>query len=130
MFRTFVLGLALATSSFGMCHADTISGREIYVIDGDTIDYRDTRYRLVGLDTPETYRHQCDYELALGNTATTRLRSLVTGGQIVDLRVQPGLDRYGRSLARLYVGGTDIADTLVSEGRARRYNGGRRQPWC
>ena len=55
--------------------AETISPASIYVIDGDTIDVDGNRFRLVGLDTPETYSAQCDYELALDRAAT-----VVNGG--------------------------------------------------
>lgn len=110
--------------------AEQISARSIYVIDGDTIDINGARYRLVGFDTPETYRPQCDYEKALGNQATARLKQLISGIAIIDLAVQPGRDRYGRGLARLFVGGRDVGTTLINEGLARAYSGGRRASWC
>ena len=117
--------------------AETISPASIYVIDGDTIDVDgDTidvdgnRFRLVGLDTPETYRAQCDYELALGRVAIARLVELVGSGSHLDLAFLPGRDKYGRGLARLFVGGRNIAEILTSEGLARAYEGGRRQSWC
>ena len=110
--------------------AELVSASLIYVIDGDTIDAKGDRFRLVGFDTPETYRPQCDYELALGRAATSRLRNLLEDAQRVDLVVLPGRDRYDRGLARLIVQQVDVADTLVSEGLARRYNGGKRSGWC
>lgn len=110
--------------------AEPINPRSVYVIDGDTIDLDGERFRLVGFDTPETYSPQCDYELALGNEATRRLRELVASGELLDLIVLPGRDRYDRGLARLYVGRADVADILISDGLAREYGGGRRQGWC
>ena len=110
--------------------AETIGAASIYVIDGDTIDVDGNRFRLVGLDTPETYRAQCDYELALGRAATARLVELVGSGRHLDLAVLPGRDKYGRGLARLFVGGRNIAEILTSEGLALAYEGGRRQSWC
>jgi endonuclease YncB( thermonuclease family) len=124
------LALALAGIAALPVAAETIAARDVYVIDGDTIDVGLDRFRLVGLDTPETYRARCDYELALGQAATARLRELIASGQLLDLVVLPGRDRYGRGLARLYVGRRDIADVLISEGLARPYEGGRRQEWC
>ena len=85
---------------------------------------------LVGFDTPETYDPECDYELALGNAATKRVRDLVASGQLLDLVILPGLDKYDRGLARFYVGGKNLADILTAEGLARAYQGGRRQSWC
>ena len=84
----------------------------------------------MGLDTPETYRAQCDYELALGRAATARLVELVGSGSHLDLAVLPGRDKYGRGLARLFAGGRNIAEILTSEGLARAYEGGRRLSWC
>ena len=110
--------------------AEQISARSIYVIDGDTIDIDGARYRLVGFDTPETYRPQCDYEKALGNQATAQLKQLINSIAIIDLAVQPGRDKYGRGLARLFVNGRDVGTTLINEGLARPYNGGRRSSWC
>lgn len=110
--------------------AETIQASAIYVIDGDTIDVSGQRFRLVGFDTPETYHAQCDYELALGQAATRRVRELVASGGIVEIAVLPGQDRYGRGLARLFVGGVDVGMILMSEGFARQYDGGRREGWC
>lgn len=110
--------------------AEQVSAKSIYVIDGDTIDINGQRYRLVGFDTPETYRPQCDYEKALGNQATARLKQLIGGVAILDFAVQPGRDKYGRGLARLFVNSLDVGATLINEGLARAYNGGRRSSWC
>ena len=120
-------GAALCSLIGTAAVAETISSASIYVIDGDTIDVDGARFRLVGLDTPETYRARCDYELALGRAATARL---VGSGSHLDLAVLPGRDKYGRGLARLFVGGRNIAEILTSEGLARAYEGGRRQSWC
>lgn len=38
-------------------------------------------------------------------------------------------DPYGRKLRLVYVDGKGVGDTLVGEGLARYYRGGRR-PWC
>lgn len=110
--------------------AELVPAFSIYVIDGDTIDVQGDRFRLVGFDTPETYRPKCAFELALGRAATSRLRNLLDGVQWVDVVVLPGRDKYDRGLARLIVQQVDVADTLVSERLARRYDGGRRQGWC
>jgi endonuclease YncB( thermonuclease family) len=110
--------------------AEPINPRSIYVIDGDTIDISGERFRLVGFDTPETYRPQCASEKALGDQATALLKQLINSLSVTELVVQPGRDRYGRGLARLFVGGTDVGSILVNEGLARPYNGGRRAGWC
>lgn len=122
-----VVAIAITT---GSVKSEMILPSAIYVVDGDTVRFAGDNWRLVGLDTPETYRPQCDYELALGRAATARLRQLVVSGLGVNLVALPGRDRYDRGLARLYIGGDNIADILTSEGLARRYDGGKRQGWC
>ena len=124
-----ILGFAIAGAG-GPAAAEAISARSVYVIDGDTIDLAGQRYRLVGFDTPETYNVRCDYELALGQAATVRLRELVGSGQRLELAVLPGRDRYNRGLARLFVGRREVGDVLIAKGLARAYGGGCRDSWC
>lgn len=126
--------LAIFVSLFFLSHeavASPIDGRDIYVIDGDTIRVGGTTYRLVGFDTPETWRPQCDYERAAGEAATNQLKAYI-GQQPVTLElvVLPGLDRYERHLARFFVDGMDVADLMINAGLARLYDGGRRTSWC
>ncbi len=103
-----------------------------HVYDGDTVELicggRRERARIVGLDTPETRDAVCAEEAALGARATDRLRKLVQGAQpgITDL----GHDKYQRRLIRLRLNGTDVAETLIAEGLAVAYDGGRRIDWC
>lgn len=107
-------------------------GREIRyrVVDGDTIHtYDGTKYRLLGYDTPETYRAQCAEELALGQQATQRLKELLSLGH-AHLTENGETDHYGRTLAWLTVDGQDVGGILISEGLARPYHGGRRGSWC
>ena len=103
-----------------------------YVYDGDTVevvcDGQSLTARLVGFDTPETKEPGCAAEAALGARATERLRALVTTWPVKMDSV--GYDRYGRLLARLDVGGQDVADLLVDEGLAVHYDGGARVSWC
>jgi micrococcal nuclease len=40
-----------------------------------------------------------------------------------------GKDRFGRTLATVYAGGTDVGAALVYEGLARWWEG-RRESWC
>ena len=106
----------------------------VRVVDGDTVDLAcpDTgreRARLIGYDTPETYRPGCSAEARLGAAATYRLRSLVAGAGQIETR-RAAYDRYGRRLVQLRIDGRDIATSLVSEGLAVPYAGGRRIDWC
>lgn len=128
-YRALQAGLALALITM-QADAETVDPAAVYVVDGDTIRMDGNSWRLVGLDTPETYEPHCAFELALGQAATARLRALMTSGRVVEVIRLPGRDRFDRGLARLYVGGENIADILIREGLARAYDGGRRQSWC
>ena len=110
--------------------AETIRSDTIYMIDGDTAEIGGKRYRLVGYDTPETYQAKCDFERAWGNQAAARARQLMTEAEAVELIVLPGVDRYGRGLARMFIGNQDIGDILIAENLARPYDGGQRAGWC
>lgn len=122
-------GLLVANHHLGQT-TKVLRASEIVAVDGDTIDHGDDRYRLVGFDTPETYRPQCEAEKALGLKAKARLAELIdTAGQI-KLVIQPGLDVHDRYLAVGRVAGQDVETILISEGLARPYSGGKRQSWC
>jgi endonuclease YncB( thermonuclease family) len=68
-------------------------------------------------------------ELALGEQAAERLRALVNSGVVTLSSIDRDRDVYGRLLRNVAVDGRDVGETLVSEGLARDYAGGRR-PWC
>ena len=79
------------------------------VVDGDTIraPYGVT-YRLLGFDTPETFRAKCEAELQLGLAAKTRLEALMASGEVKVLE-SGKLDRYRRTLAHHTVNGKTLA---------------------
>lgn len=101
----------------------------ISVYDGDTIRLGQERIRIVGLDTPELgHRAECEFEAVAAEQAKQALIAEIARGN-VELHRQ-GTDRYGRTLARVTVDGRDVADTLIAQGLARPYAGGRRESWC
>ncbi len=120
-------GIYSVLSNAGTRHVATGG---VVVIDGDTLAIGDERYRLLGFDTPETFNAQCDDELALGQKATRRLKALIGQGDTLVLEVSLKRDRYQRKLARALIADQDVADIMISEGLARAYGGGKRQPWC
>nr|WP_254429876.1 thermonuclease family protein [Ruegeria atlantica] len=107
-----------------------VSATGVLVVDGDTIDHAGDRYRLVGFDTPETYRPQCDAEKALGLKATKRPAELIQTAGHINLEIERDVDKHGRFLAVGRVDGRDVGATLISEGLARKYWGGKRLSWC
>lgn len=109
------------------------SESRIVAVDGDTIYVGDEAIRIVGLDAPETYQARCESERQRGHRATEHLRYLLDAGHIAIRR--QGRDRYGRTLARVYVDGHDVARLMIAAGHAVPYHchGGRcprRIDWC
>lgn len=131
LFSAALVGVMLADQRFGQRKTTiNLPASAVYAVDGDTIDHGDDRYRLVGFDTPETYRAQCEAEKAMGLKAKERLTEIIqTAGQ-VELEVQEELDEHDRFLAVGRAGGQEVGAILISEGLARPYRGGKRQPWC
>ncbi len=100
----------------------------IRVIDGDTLTLGAERVRIANIDAPETGgKARCLAERRLADIATQTLRSLTASGK-VELR-REGRDRYGRTLARVSVGGVDVGEELIRRGVAVRWTG-RRADWC
>ena len=107
----------------------------IRIVDGDTVEVLlretgdSTNVRLVGYDTPETFRPGCAAERALGEEAKLVLgRALEAAGE-VDLDTQ-GTDKYRRLLGEITLDGAPLAQVMVQAGVAVPYDGGRRINWC
>ncbi len=122
--------LTQTTSRAEQSAMDSVIPSQLTVVDGDTVRLAGQAIRLIGFDTPETYRAECASERRLGDAATDRLRDLLARATSAQLAYLPRRDQYGRELARLMVNGRDVADIMVGEGLARRYTGGHRQSWC
>ena len=114
--------------------AETYERPHVGIVDGDTFALGSERIRILDIDTPETHSPRCDRELMAGLKAKERLASLLRSGSLTVERA--GQDRYGRTLARVSVGGWDVGATLISEGYALSYQPGaaarnaRMRTWC
>jgi endonuclease YncB( thermonuclease family) len=115
-----------AQRSFGLCHT---GGGTNCVVDGDTIWLDGQNIRIADIDAPETHEPRCAEEQALGDRATGRLHELVNSGTVTLTPIDRDADGYGRKLRIVNVDGTSVGATLVGEGLARWYAGGRRS-WC
>ena len=105
------------------------SAERWYAIDGDTIVAPDkTKVRVLGVDTPELHPCRCEYECRLGNLAKRRTQRALDEGPVLISPFRP--DRYGRMLARVFIGGRDLSLILIEEGLGRPYQGEQRQSWC
>ncbi len=92
------------------------------VIDGDTfvIDYNGTEktIRLIGVDTPESVHPDSSKNTEAGIAAAEFTKARLTGARVeIELDVQE-TDRYGRTLAYVYVNGEMFNETLLKAGYA------------
>jgi micrococcal nuclease len=117
-----VLGF-LATDVFASASgAFTYTGRVVHVVDGDTLDVQvpgkgKVRVRVIGIDTPE--RGVCYFA-----QSTQRANALANGKEVVlhGDRTQATLDRYGRLLAYVDIGGkVDLGLQLIEGGFGKVY---------
>ncbi|KFG90712.1 Nuclease [Sphingobium herbicidovorans NBRC 16415] len=89
----------------------------ITVVDGDTLRINGERIRLLGIDAPEI--HGCRQgRVCVPSDGQASKRSLeaIMSGQISVQRV--GQDRYGRTLAQVYVRGRNVACEQLRRGQA------------
>jgi micrococcal nuclease len=90
-----------------------LQSSSIRISDGDTIRLNNQRIRLACIDAPES-------DQPYGSQATQRLTQLIGNGS--NLRVHTlATDRYGRSIAKLYVGDLYVQEQLVRDGLAWVY---------
>lgn len=90
-----------------------------HVIDGDTLDLGDIRYRLYGIDAPEVGQICADaagHDWDCGKAATAALARLVRGGPVTCSAIDR--DGYGRVIARCRVAGRDLSETMARAGMA------------
>lgn len=91
-----------------------------YIYDGDTIRLQDGRkLRLVGVNTPETAKHDRPAGEPLAEKARQRLREIIGNDPVGLIPARDPKDRYGRLLAYVFDGqGRDIQVLLLREGLA------------
>jgi micrococcal nuclease len=109
------------------------------VIDGDTIDVNidlgfdisvHKRVRLAGIDTPESRTRDLE-EKKRGLAAKDRLIDILSKGDLVVESKEVG--KYGRVLGSLTIHPDDLGlpidvnQTLIDEGHAVEYNGGKKK---
>lgn len=97
--------------------AEQLTGRVVAISDGDTLTILDSskkqiRIRLGEIDTPESRQ-------PYGNKARQELSDLAFG-KTATVEVQ-AIDRYKRTVGRVYVGEVDVNAELVKRGAAWVY---------
>lgn len=131
------LGVILGVT-IGSARGETVAGRTIRVIDGDTVALASgERIRLIGIDAPEIGRARCWRERRIAVRASARLAHHLRQGPVTIRRCDGSRcqDRYRRTLADLTLSdGRDAGRVLIREGLALPYRAGRlreRQAhWC
>ncbi|MFY9292843.1 MAG: thermonuclease family protein [Methylorubrum rhodinum] len=114
--------LALALMLFSApAFAAPITGRAT-VIDDDTLDIRDQRFRLQGVDTPESAQTCQDGKgraNRCGQKAALALADKIGTGFVACEPIET--DRYGRSVAVCRLGALDLNGWLVEQGLGLAY---------
>lgn len=131
---SYVYAEALKDIKFKDMTVDKITS----IYDGDTfranikgypriVGYR-MSVRILGIDTPEK-RAKCEKEKKLALAAKKLTVSLLKGAEHIELKnVKRG--KYFRILADVYVDGISVADELIKNDLAVKYDGGTKIDWC
>lgn len=102
---------------------DADSYEVLYAIDGDTLlllmNGEKATVRLIGIDAPESVHPEAEKNTPEGSRAAQRMRELTAGRRVALEYDAERVDRYGRTLAYVWLDGTLLEDLLLSEGLAR-----------
>jgi len=115
-----------------------IYGQVLKVLDGDTLQVRlhvwigqdiETLVRIGGIDTPEI-KGKCGFEKQKAIKARDHLSKLLPENRVELRNIR--LEKYaGRVMADVHSpNGASVAESLLSQGLARPYQGKKRQGWC
>lgn len=99
------------------------------VHDGDTFRLGRERVRILGMDAPEIGEGaRCPAEQAAAKRARNYLKIML--GSPKATMERHGHDVYGRTLARVWVAGKDIAEDMISKDLAKPYLPRHHGDWC
>lgn len=105
-----------------------------YCYDGDTcyvtVDGKNTKIRLLELDTPEISKPKCDQELQMGLKARDYLNSLIMNALSIEFKTDYKMDYFGRILSYLIIDGEDASAKIVSNNLGVVYDRNNKQDWC
>lgn len=136
---TGILAWILAILAVYPAKAEQVDGRQIVIIDGDTVALPGgERVRVLNIDAPESWHSRCDAELVAGLAAKEHLRALLASPVDIQRCETSGRcrDRYGRTLARIIGPDGDIGEIMIREGHALAWAPGpaakaaRLKIWC
>ena len=98
-------------------------GTVVYVIDGDTFVFQnkegiESRIRMIGIDAPESASHIESQNTEVGRLATEFVKSNLEGKRVgLEYDVQT-TDKYGRTLAYVWLDGELFNKRVLEEGHA------------
>lgn len=105
-----------------------------YCYDGDTcyvtVDGKNTKIRLLELDTPEISKPKCDQELQLGLKAREYINSLIMNASSIEFKTDYKKDYFGRILSYLIIDGEDVSTKIINNNLGVVYNKNNKQDWC
>ena len=129
------IGIIEAKQTYGNVVVDEVTS----IYDGDTFRVNINSYpaiigkkmsiRVNGIDTPEM-RGKCKQEKTLARKAKQLTVSKLRGAKVIELRnMQKG--KYFRIVADVYIDNQKLADTLIENKLAVKYDGGKKlKDWC
>ena len=142
MKRTFGYALVLAAMLSGVasasedCRFYTYHAEITEVIDGDTVRanidlgfhiwVRDEKLRLHAINAPELRRYGAgaavsDEEKRAGAAAKAALADLIEGREVTLCTIKDGKGKYGRYLARIFLGDLYVNQWMIDQGHAVAY---------
>lgn len=128
MRKTFIVAFLIYSTTQAVAQSNPIR-----VIDGDTFAVGKEVIRIKGYDAPEIFSPRCVKEKQHGFAAKAYLATLLSRYPVIFTRDFRG-DKYGRTLARVWVGGKDVAQEMIRAKFGITYytsSADRKKPqWC
>lgn len=115
-----ILALLLSPSLF----SDALAGSSFKVKDGDSFYLNDNEIRLWGIDAPEFFQKCIDgagAEYSCGRNSKEFLQTLLSSGDI-SCKPMARAKRETRTVAKCFIDGQDIAETILRQGMAVEYD--------
>ncbi len=102
---------------------DSLSYEVIRAIDGDTllisVSGQEVSVRMIGIDAPESVHPEEEKNTPEGEYAAQWMKNYISGKRVTLEYDQELTDRYGRTLAYVYVEGILLEDILLTMGLAK-----------
>ncbi|MDD7510992.1 MAG: thermonuclease family protein [Peptostreptococcaceae bacterium] len=136
--KSIILIFILASAKFGIYDnfqenpsgASNLESRDscrvTRIVDGDTVivnrSGKETRVRLIGIDTPESVSPQEERNVPQGKMAAEYTEESLLNKEVTLEYDKEAEDKYGRTLAYIYVNGEMFNKELLKKGYARVIN--------